>query len=415
MQSFLPVVLFTLFFSYSVFAVEDHSGHNHSSDSLLELGSESATLVSKYICPMHPQIIRDHEGICPICGMDLVQQMFDISTESPTIGVNQSGADGLRQGLAIRTALVQKTTLWKYIATFGRVVVNQNNVVHIHPRGIGWLSNLGVATEGDYIKKGSILYHLYSPEMVSAQQDLLLALKGVKRQAARSTILLESARARLRLLGVTDSVIKVIERRKKVINDLPFYAPKSGFVKKLIVQNGMFIRRETQLMQIESYDAVWVEAEILPLQQNWIEEGLTVNIETDTVPSQRWESHIDYIYPVTDSQTQALKVRLPVINTDGKLRPNMLVDVEIYAGPKKDILAIPQQAIIDDGEEKRVVIQLENGQFKVQKIVTGMVSRDIVEIYSGLNEGDNIVVSGQFLIDSESQIQANLRRLLTGE
>ncbi len=417
MQSFLSVVLFLLFslFSSAVFAEEDHSAHNHTKESLPEFDNDSATQISKYICPMHPQIIRDHEGSCSICGMDLVQQMFDASTESPTISASQSGANGLKQGLAIRTARVQKTTLWKYIPTFGRVVADQNKVEHIHPRAIGWLSNLGVATEGDYIKKGSILFRLYSPEMVSAQQDLLLAVQAVNRNADRSSILLKSARIRLRLLGVANSVIKVIERRNKVINKLPFYAPKSGYVKELTVKNGTFIRRETQLMQIESYDSVWVEAEVLPLQQNWIEKGLTVNIETDTIPNRRWESTIEYIYPVTDSKTQALKLRLPVENKDGKLKPNMLVDIEIYGGPKKAVLVIPQEAIIDDGEEKRVVIQQKDGQFKVQKIITGMVSRDIVEIYSGLNEGDNVVISGQFLIDSESQIQANLRRLLTGE
>ncbi len=414
MQSLLLIVL--LNFSATVFAaVTDESyNHDHSKNALPEFGGEVTTLF-KYVCPMHPQIVRDHEGSCPICGMDLVKQKFDLSAESPTIGVKQTGADGLKQGLAIRTIKVQKTTLWKYIPTFGRVVADKNFVVHIHPRTIGWLSDLGVASEGDYIEKGKLLYRLYSPEMVSAQQDLLLAVQNVKRKGSKAKPLLEAARNRLRLLGVADSVLAIIERDKKVINDVPFYAPQSGVAIDLIVQNGMFIQRQTRLMKIENYAQVWVDAEVLPLQQQWVRKGLSVNIETDSVPNKRWESQIDYIYPTTDIKTQALKIRLPVINKEGLLKSNMLVDVEIYGGPKKNILAIPQEAIIDDGEEKRVVVQQENGRFKIVQVITGMVSRDIVEIYSGVSEGDKIVVSGQFLIDSESQIQTNLRRLLTSQ
>lgn len=420
MPSFLYIVLSVFFisFTYPSFAEDEHAGHNHAASPLPEFGENTASksaLLSKYVCPMHPQIIRDHQGQCPICGMDLVQQMFDTSTESLSIGVNQTATDGVKQGLAIRTARVQKTRLWKYIPTFGRVVADKDAVEHIHPRAIGWISKLGVSAEGDFIKKGKILYRIYSPEMVSAQQDLLLALENVKKRGNKAKPLLAAARSRLRLLGIANSVINVIENRKKVIHDLPFYSPKSGYVQDLIVQNGMFIRRETQLMQIENYDSIWVEVEVLPLQQDWIEKGLTVNIETDSFPNRRWEGNVAYIYPMADSKTQALKLRVPVVNKDGKLKPNMLVDVEIYGGPKDNVLIIPQEAIIDDGREKRVVVQQEDGQFKVQIIVTGMVSRDIVEVYSGLNEGDNVVVSGQFLIDSESQIQANLRRLLTSE
>jgi Cu(I)/Ag(I) efflux system membrane fusion protein len=411
MQYFYAILF--LLASVTVLAEQDHSTHLPSKAQPLELGADSSNEIFKFICPMHPQIIRDHQGICPICGMDLVKKKFDISAQSPVIGVNKIGADGLKQGLAIRTTRVQKTTLWQYIPTFGKVVPNKNNVVHIHTRSIGWLSDLGVVSEGDYINKGELLYRLYSPEIVSAQQDLLLALQNIKRQGNKAQPLLNSARNRLKLLNLSDVVIKLIEKGKKVINDVPFYAPQSGVAVELIVQNGMFVNRNIQLMKLENYSSVWVEAEVLPLQQQWVKKNLSVNIETDAVPNHRWESSIEYIYPIIDSKTQALKIRLPLANQDSLLKPNMLVNVEIYGGPKHEVLAIPQEAIIDDGQQKRVVVQQADGKFSVQKVVTGMVSRDIVEIYSGLNENDKIVISGQFLIDSESQIQSNLRRLLT--
>ncbi|MDX1796853.1 MAG: efflux RND transporter periplasmic adaptor subunit, partial [Hydrogenovibrio sp.] len=170
---------------------------------------------------------------------------------------------------------------------------------------------------------------------------------------------------------------------------------------------------KTRLMSLADLSTVWVEAEVLPLQQDWIKNGLTANLTTKAFPGRRWESVIDYIYPVTDVNSQALKVRLPVINSGQRLKPNMFMDVEIYGGPKRDVLAIPLQAVIDDGHEKRVVKVLKDGRFQVAKVVTGMETQGIVEILSGLNEGDRIVTSGQFLIDSESQIQSNLRRLMS--
>ncbi len=379
---------------------------------LLDLGSDSQ-VTFKYVCPMHPQIIRDHEGTCPICGMTLVKQAFEQNSGTPSVSVGSSSANGLKQGLAIRVTKVQKTTLWKYISTFGRITADESRVVHIHPRAAGWIKNLSVQSNGEKVKKGDILYRIYSPEIVSAQQDLLLAKQSMKRQGSRASNLMKSAKIRLQLLGVADSVIRIIEKRNRVINDIPVYAPKTGVVESLIVQNGMYVQPKTELMKIENYGTVWIEAEVLPLQQAWVKEGVTANITSIAYPDSRWESAIDYIYPTVDLKSQAMKVRLPVINSDRKLKANMLVEVELFAGPKKDVLAIPEQAIIDDGSEKRVVIRLPNGRFEVHKVETGMVTQDIVEIYSGVKEGDEIVVSGQFLIDSESQIQANLRRLIT--
>lgn len=404
---FVAIFFITPWLFSSAWAEVEHSEHNHS------VVVDSAEISFKYVCPMHPQIIKNHAGTCPICGMDLVKQKFEHSVGSPKIKLSSAASfDGLRQGLAIRTTQVQKTTLWKYIPTFGKVVADKSRVMHVHPRTSGWISSLSVQSDGEIVKKGEVLYRIYSPEIVSAQQDLLLAKQSQKHQGQRVKSLLAAAKVRLQLLGVADSVIKVIESRNKVINDIPVYAPKSGVVESLIVKNGMYVQPNTELMKIENYATVWVVAEILPLQQAWVKKGVTASIKSVAYPNLRWESSIDYIYPSIDVNTQAMKVRLPVLNTDGKLKLNMLLDVALYAGPKRNILAIPQEAIIDDGKEKRVVIRLKDGSFKVEKVVTGMVSDNIVEIFSGVEEGDEIVISGQFLIDSESQIQTNLRRLI---
>ncbi len=412
---FLNLLLSTLLVSFSAFVVAEeeggvHSEKDHSSEILL-LESES-TAVYKYVCPMHPQIIRDHGGTCPICGMDLVKQKIQASVGAPKISAG-GGGDGLKQGLAIRTAEVQKTTLWRYIPTFGKVVLDNSKVVHIHPRASGWISDLSVHSLGDSVKKGQLLYRLYSPEIVSAQQDFLLALHNRKRLGKSANSLVASAKTRLELLGVSRGVIKQIQRKNKTFNKVPIYASQDGVITALAVQEGMYIQPQTELMTIADLSTVWVEAEILPLQQNWVKTGLTANLTSQAFPAQRWESQIEYLYPLTDARTQALKVRLPVPNEQHLLKPNMFMDVEIYGGGKSNVLVVPLEAVIDDGKTQRVVRQLDGGEFDVVDITTGIQTKGIVEVLSGLEAGQKIVISGQFLIDSESQIQSNLRRLMS--
>lgn len=384
---------------------QNSTSENKSSHSSEAVSSEKEGITYKYVCPMHPQIVRDHEGTCPICGMTLVKQAFQAEDEAPKISAG-GGNNALKQGLAIRTATVQKATLWKYIPTYGRVTADDSKVVHVHPRASGWISHLSVRSNGERIKKGQQLYNIYSPEIVSAQQDLLLA-----KQRSAASSLLNSARTRLELLGVSKQTIRQIERQRKVLDDIPVYAPQTGVIGNLIVQNGMYVEPSTELMSLTDLSTVWLEAEVLPLQQAWLKPNLTADIKFQAYPGRRWESQIDYIYPTADAKTQAVKVRMTLMNHKGLLKPNMLADVAIYGGPKKNTLAIPLEAVIDDGEEKRVVQQLDDGRFQVQTVVTGMQTQDMVEVLSGVNAGEKIIVSGQFLIDSESQIKANLRRL----
>ncbi len=412
----LNALLCSFVVSFSAFAsAESSESHAHSEEShaseIALLESES-TAVYKYVCPMHPQIIRDHEGTCPICGMDLVKQKIQASVGAPKISAG-GGANGLKQGLAIRTAEVQKTTLWRYIPTFGKVVSDESKLIHIHPRSSGWISDLSVHSLGDTVEKNQLLYRLYSPEIVSAQQDFLLALHNRKRLGKSADSLVASAKIRLELLGVSRGVIRQIQRLNKPINKIPIYASQKGVVLALSVQEGMYIQPQTELMTIADLSTVWVEAEILPLQQSWVKTGLTANLTSQAFPEQRWESQIEYLYPLTDARTQALKVRLPVLNEQHLLKPNMFIDVEIYGGGKRGVLAIPLEAVIDDGRTQRVVRQLDSGQFDVVEITTGIQTKGIVEVLSGLQAGQKIVISGQFLIDSESQIQSNLRRLMS--
>jgi len=369
-------------------------------------------VIYKWVGPMHPQIVRDKPGFCPICGMALVKKAFHI-TKTPTISASSSRVEGIKQTFAIRTTKVQKTTLWKYIPTFGRIKPDQNQLIHIHPRASGWMSDLALRDNGDAIEKGQLLYRLYSPEIVAAQQDYILALKNQKRMGKAGASIVKSAQVRLELLGLANSTLKQIKRSLKLIYKVPVYAPQSGVAENLKVQNGMYIQPKMELMSLTNLSQLWVEADVLPRQQHWVKNHLTVEISSDALPGNTSESQISYIYPNLDPKTHSLRVRIPLSNPFGLFHPNQLVNVAIYGGPKHNVLAIPQEAIIDDGEQKRVVKQLKNGQFKVAKITTGMHTQGIVEVKSGLKPGETIVTSGEFLIDSESQIQTNLQHLIS--
>jgi len=371
----------------------------------------------KYVCPMHPQIVRDHEGTCPICGMDLVKQKVEEATEAaPVVSVPMGAAEpaeGLQQTLAIQTAKVVRETFWKYIRTYGVVRVDETQLVHVHPYASGWISDLSVREVGARVQKGQLLYRIYSPEIVSAQQDLLLAKKNVQQfaQGKEGQPLLASARVRLSLLGLSEKTIRQIEQREKVIHKVPVYAPQSGIVTQLKVQDGMFVQPSLELMSIADLSQVWVEAQVLPLQQQWVAVGKTTEVGLFNQSHSVQESRIDYIYPEVDGKTKSLRVRMQLDNRDKVFALGTPVEVTIYGGPKPNALIIPLTAVIDDGIEKRVVKRLSQGQYQPVKVVTGMQSDDLVEILSGLQEGDEIVISGQFLLDSESQIKANLRRL----
>ncbi|MDG6774664.1 efflux RND transporter periplasmic adaptor subunit [Thiomicrorhabdus sp. ZW0627] len=403
-------------------ALLSSSGHYvHAADTqqkdgnLPTLGEDDG--VYKYVCPMHPQIVRDHEGTCPICGMKLVKQRFSQEQSAPEVtlkgnGQASGGNAGVQQEFSIRTAKAETHTLWKYIPTFGKVVADETKVVHIHPRASGWISDLTVRNNGDAIQKGQLLYRIYSPEIVSAQDDYLQVIQNQRRLGAQANSLVNSAKIRLQLLGLDDQTIKSIAKQGEPIHKIPVYAPQTGVVNDLMVQTGMYVQPQTELMSLTDLSDIWVEAEVLPRQQAWLKNGLTVDVLTQAYPGKHWESYIDYLYPSADPVTQAVKVRIPLKNESMLFKPNMLVKTIIYGGPRKNVLAIPLEAVIDDGDTKRVVVMNDKGGFQVKKVVTGMQTQGIVEVLSGIKEGEEIVISGQFLIDSESQVQANLRRLM---
>jgi Cu(I)/Ag(I) efflux system membrane fusion protein len=358
-----------------------------------------------YVCPMHPQIVRDAPGNCPICGMALVQQAVQPEAQGyPVVTLGAATA----QNLGVRTAEVVRGTLWKYIKTVGYVAYDENRLAHVHPRASGWVEKLRVRAEGDAVKQGDALLDLYAPEILGAQVDFLTALR---QQAALPKERLHSIRNRLRLLDVPEGVIGQIEKKAQTQNTVPMLAPQDGVVTRLSIREGMYVTPEMELFTIADLSNIWVLVEVYEAQLDWVKPGLSAEIEVPALPGRKWEGEVDYLYPELTPTTRTLKVRLKFPNPARNLKPNMFADVVIYGGPLRDAVKIPREALIETGARESVVLALDEGRFQPVDVKTGMRGQGQVEILEGLQEGQRVVVSGQFLIDSESNLQASFRRM----
>jgi len=357
----------------------------------------------KYVCPMHPHIMRDIPGSCPICGMDLVQKTIDVQDgQRPTIRISNA----VINSLGVRTARARDTALWRQIETVGRVTYDETRLAHVHPRAAGWMETLELRAEGDPIEHGQPIGQLYSEEILSAQVDFLIALNQ-----SSSVVRIEKARNRLRLLGLTEGTISAIQRRGTSLNRVPIVAKAGGVVTRLGVRQGMYVTPEMELVTIADLSRIWVVVDIYEHQIAWLSTGASAEIEVPAYPGRIWEGKVEYIYPELDPRSRTLKVRLAFDNPDGLLKAHMFATVVIHGGPKREVIAIPAEAVIVTGRRTSVIRALGNGRFRAVDVITGMTSNDQVEILSGLAVGDQVVVSGQFLIDSESSLRASFLRM----
>ena len=358
-----------------------------------------------YVCPMHPQIVRGEPGSCPICGMDLVLVETEQSRTDDHPAVNLS--KGTIQNMGVRTATVERGVIWRYIETVGYVSYDEEQVAHVHPRTEGWVENLMIRSEGERVDKDKPLLEIYSPEIVAAQEELIAAT-----QTNRS--LVAAARERLRLLAVPDPVIRQVEKSGKTRRAVPILAPISGVVADLGLREGMYVNPQLELFSIADLSSIWVQVDVFEHQMGMIKQGRPAEITVAAIPGKIFEGEVDYLYPELDPVTRTLRVRLRFPNPDGELKPNMLADVVIFGGPKRDVLTLPREAVILSGRGARVVRALGEGRYQPVDVQTGIGNSEQIEILSGLAQGDEVVVSGQFLIDSESNLRASFARM-TGD
>lgn len=353
-----------------------------------------------WVAPMDSNYRRDKPGKSPM-GMDLVP-VYEESTGSP--GTVQISPDVVNN-IGVRSALVVKRPLHSEIHTVGYVQYDEDQLVHIHPRVEGWLETLHVKAAGDPVSKDQPLYTLYSPQLVNAQEELVLALNRNNKNLVRA------AEERLMALQLSQEFIDELKRTRKVKQSVTFYTSRDGVVDNMNVREGFFVKPGTTLMSIGNLEEVWVEAEIFESQVSVVKVGQPVTMTLGYIPGKKWRGAVDYIYPTLDPKTRTLRVRLRFQNPDKALKPNMFAQVTIHVDSDEPRLLVPSEAVIRTAGNNRVVMDLGNGQFKAVYVALGLITTKDTEVVSGLREGDRVVTSAQFLLDSESSVNSDFKRM----
>jgi len=362
---------------------------------------EKVHTVLYWVAPMDPNFRRDEPGKSPM-GMDLVAVYADEVDAVPgTVKIDPT----IVNNLGVRTAPVERSALSRRVETVGYVGYDEDTLQHIHTRVDGWIETLAIKATGDPIKRGQLLFEIYSPTLVNAQEEYLVA------RNSGNAVLLRASRQRLAALGVTAGDISRLDRERTVEQLVSVIANTDGYAAQLGVREGIYVTPATEIMSIAELDQVWVLAEVFERQAAWIEVGQQAEVELDYLPGQSWQGTVDYVYPELDSQTRTLKVRLRFDNEGQVMRPNMFARITIFGSATTPVVHVPREALIRGGAVNRVVLALGDGRFRAQPVDVGIESGDHVEIRSGISEGDLVVTSGQFLIDSESNIESAMARM----
>ena len=376
-------------------------GRAWSPEQASEPAGDSAREVLYWVAPMDPNFRRDEPGKSPM-GMDLVPVYADgVDPGRGVVSIDPT----MLNNLGVRTAVAERGTLPRRIETVGYIGYDEDTLQHVHTRVDGWIEKLATTATGDAVTKGQLLFELYSPALVNAQQEYLAAL------ASNNTVLRNASRDRLRALGVTDSEIGRLDENREASQRVRVYAQSDGVVAHLGVREGIFVTPATEVMSVARLDRVWVLAEVFERQSAWVAPGQEATVELDYLPGRVLRGTVDYVYPELDPTTRTLKVRLRFDNEGETLRPNMFARVVINGTAIDNIVNVPREAVIRGGTSSRVVVDLGDGKFQSREVLIGIESGDRVAIRSGLNEGEHVVTSAQFLIDSESNIDTALERM----
>ena len=359
-----------------------------------------------WVAPMDANYRRDKPGQSPM-GMDLVPVYEESSSGRDDGGVQINPA--VRNNLGVKTGAVSRGAVSVPVRTVGYVTDDEDQLIHVHSRIAGWVEVLHVRSEGEIVNRGEPLYEIYSPELVNAQQEFLMSERLGRGSEATA------GGGKLRALGMTDRQIADLKKTGKVRERITVFAPGSGYVTDLPVRAGMYVRPDTEIMAIGSRDSVWVIAEFFERQAGLVNTGQPVEFTTSSLPGAQWQGTIDYVYPELDASTRTLRARVRVPNPDGRLRPNMFVNLTMDAPIGDDLLTIPRPALIQRSDSQHVLLAEEDGYFRPVPVSTGQEAGDRVVIRDGLKAGQQVVVSAQFLIDSETSLEAAMLRLETDQ
>ena len=357
--------------------------------------------------PMDPSYQRDEPGKSPM-GMDLVPVYAKAGAaddEEPALRINPAVVNNI----GVRTAAAARADLSERIETVGYVTADEEQESVVTVRSEGWVERLAVESMGARVQRGDLLFQFYSPMLFSAQSEYLQA-----RRLGRPA-LTEAATERLRSLGMRQSQIEGLASSGVTRRLIPVHAPQNGVVTEMNVREGAQLTPGQAAMRLADLSTVWVIADVFESAAGTVAQGQRATMTLASFPGERWSGEVDYVYPTADADARTVRVRLRFPNSDGRLKPNMYANIRLESGdaPIGGGVTIPQAALIRGADGDRVILALGEGRFRPAQVTAGVSAGDRVEILSGLAEGERVVVSGQFLIDSEASLDAALMRLDT--
>lgn len=412
---------------------------------------------TQWTCSMHPFIIRDEPGLCPICNMDLVPVKKDaagqaaterkishwVSSMDPTYVRDEPGKDAMgmdlvpvyedggaagtisvdpvtAQNMGVRIAAVERRDLARTLRTVGLVMAPETRQSSINTKIEGWLERLYIDQTGQQVNKGAKVAEIYSPDLVSAQEEYLLArrnadrlgssaLPGVADGAKR---MLEAARTRLKYWDISDRQIAELEASGNPRKTVTLYSPFSGVVMMKKAVQGMRVMPGEEIAQLADLSTVWVNAEIYQADLAWLKLGQGAEVELPYGGGRTISGKVTFIEPMLGSESRTVKARVELANPGLILKPDMFANVVIRAGEARQSIAIPGEAILESGTSQTVFVSLGDGKFEPRPVQTGV--RDdsgYVEIVAGLKDDEQVVVSAQFMLDSESRLRESLRKM----
>ncbi|MFV0297516.1 MAG: efflux RND transporter periplasmic adaptor subunit [Hyphomicrobiaceae bacterium] len=360
----------------------------------------------RYTCPMHPHYISDHAGTCPICGMELVKMQAASDAGGGASESRQvvSIAPEVVQNMGVRIAPAENVKFGRTVRATAIVSENERARSVMTARVEGWIEGLKVTAVGDPVKKGMKLYELFAPELVVSQRDYLIA----RRERDRNRI--EATETRLRAFGVQDQAMRQLTESGREMQKLPFYADRDGVIAELPVVDGEYLKRGASVLRIQDYRSVWLIVNVAEKDLGFISTRTPANVSFPSMPGRTFATRVDYVYPTIDAKTRTGRARLIVENKDGAIRPGSFADVSFEVS-EKPRLAVRSEAVLTGERGSYVVIALGKGRFEPRLVETGLISDGWTEVRKGVVAGDQVVVSGQFLIDSESALGESFRKL----
>lgn len=367
-----------------------------------------------YTCPMHPSVVSDRPGNCPICGMKLVKRVAAPATGTVTRDIGAVSLSPEQRVTAnVKTERVELDTHTGEIVTTGRVTFDERRIAQVTAYTAGRIERMFVNFTGDSVRRGEAVATIYSPDLFATQQEYLLAIQNRERMRragfanARSASddLVESTRRRLNLFGMTAAQIAQLERTHKPIFATNIISPVSGVVTQKLAVVQQYVAQGQPLLEVADLSTVWVEADVYEQQLQSVKLGDRVEITVPAIPGRTFEGRVSFIVPVLAGETRTAKVRIELANPGLQLKPDMYANARILGAPAPPHIMVPASAVVDRGQKQFVWVETQPGTYEPREVRTGGRHGESIVIASGLHAGDNVVVEGGFLLDSEAQLR----------